>query len=100
VVDGVARIRWLQAVILRSSLRYYYPGVDPGEPPSDYVFDALEHELYVLLLEHPRFRRPPIADRGARAFMEWLGANPEKRLAPFDAAEIIPDERYTNNFCG
>jgi hypothetical protein len=101
--EEVARIRYLRAVILRCSLRYYYPGEDPGEPPSDYLFDSLEHELEVLCIRFPRYARSSTllkGDRGAMRFMEWLLANPDKKLAPFYPDEIIPNEDFTNNYCG
>jgi hypothetical protein len=78
----VARYRYLRATILRCALRYYYPGVDSGEPPGDYEFDCLEHELESLCTDFPRWAHTKLADRGASGFRDWLLSGPEKKLGP------------------
>ncbi len=92
--EEIARYRYLRATILRCALRYYYPGVDPGEPPTDYDFDCLEHELETLCTSFPRYTHRKLVDRGASGFRDWLLANPDKKLGPL---VIDIDLRFTNH---
>lgn len=97
--EEIARIRYLVATILRCSLRYYYTDFEPEEPPTDEVFDALEHELDIFYTIYPRYSRPYTTDRGAGKFMEWLIANPDKKLGPM---EVSPDPTLLRDgrYCG
>jgi hypothetical protein len=93
----IARYRYLRATVLRCSLRYYYPGVDPGEPPEDWQFDSLEHELEVMCTDFRHFDHPKLTDRGASGFRDWLLSNPDKKLGPL---VIDVDPKFSNGWCG
>ena len=94
-VAEIARYRYLRATILRCALRYYYPGVDPGDPPTDYDFDCLEHELETICTEYPHFAHQRLVDRGASGFRDWLLSNPDKKLGPL-VIDINP--LFTNQY--